>query len=109
MTEKKLAIVAYLTIIGWVIAYLLYGKAEKTGLLRYHLKQGFGLVLLSIGLGVIIKVVSLVSPAAARMIGWAGILIFIFAVLGIINALNETQKPIPVIGGFFENKFSFIS
>jgi len=33
----------------------------------------------------------------------------IFAVLGIIAALNEASKPLPVIGGMFTNKFAFLN
>jgi len=37
------------------------------------------------------------------VIVFLGLLIF-----GVINALNEEEKPLPLIGKFFENKFGFI-
>ena len=52
ITYKTIAIICYITIIGWLIAYF-SGKENKNSLSRYHLKQAFGLFIFSVILNVI--------------------------------------------------------
>ena len=105
MDNKTLSIVSYITIIGWIIAYFV-GKDKADDLLKYHLKQGFGLFLFSIVWGIIINV--LVSVTGIGMIGILGLANLILMVIGIINAANSVKKPLPIIGKMFENNFGFI-
>ena len=46
MDNKTLSIVSYITIIGWIIAFVI-GKDKADDLLKFHLKQGLGLVIFS--------------------------------------------------------------
>ncbi|GAA0560335.1 DUF4870 domain-containing protein [Chitinophaga japonensis] len=109
MNNKTLAIVAYITIIGWVIAYVQYrNNQEKTPLLRYHLEQALGVFIASIVLSIAIGIVTAVIPSLATVLSIAGLLPLILLILGIITASNEACKPVPVIGKLFENKFSFL-
>jgi len=108
MSAKTLSIIAYLTIIGWAVAYFNFIKSEKSGLLQYHLKQSLGLFMLSLLYIIVVKVVAIISTSIAGTLAWADILLFILMMLGVINALNVTKRPIPLIGKFFENKFFFI-
>ena len=59
MDNKTLSIVAYITLIGWLIAYF-SGKDKADDFLKYHLRQGFGIfifgVILSIALNIIMWV-----------------------------------------------------
>jgi uncharacterized membrane protein len=106
MNNKTLSIVSYITLIGWLIAYF-SGKDKADNLLKYHLKQSLGLAIVSIVLNVILSVIGAIIPSLSflSMVGWV---IFIFWVLGIINAANSVEKPVPVFGKAFENSFSFI-
>jgi len=106
MNNKTLSIVSYITLIGWLIAYF-SGKEKADNLLKYHLKQSLGLAIVSIILNVVLSFIGSMVPALSflGMVGWV---IFIFWVLGIINAANSAQKPIPVFGKAFEKSFSFI-
>jgi uncharacterized membrane protein len=47
-------------------------------------------------------------PSLATILSLASLVILVFWVFGIINAMNEQEKPVPVVGGMFENKFDFI-
>jgi len=106
MNNKTLSIVAYITIIGWLIAYF-SGKDKADALLKYHLKQSLGLAIVSIIFNVVLMVVASIVPSLA-FLGLIGYVIMIFWILGIINAANGALKPVPVFGKAFENQFAFI-
>lgn len=107
MNSKTLSILSYVTLIGWLIAYF-SGKEKSDSLLRYHLKQSLGLAIVSIVLNIALSVIAHLVPALS-FLGLVGYVILIFWVLGIINAANQAEKPVPVIGKVFEDKFAFIN
>jgi uncharacterized membrane protein len=105
MDKKTLSIISYITIIGWLVAY--FSNSEKSTLAKYHLKQSFGLFLISVVVGIILGVLLSIIPIPfIDNIYSLGILVFM--ILGIMNANSEEEKPLPLIGGMFENKFDFI-
>ncbi|MGG5210615.1 DUF4870 domain-containing protein [Chryseobacterium sp. MIQD13] len=106
MNNKTLSIVSYITIIGWLIAYF-SGKEKADSLLKYHLKQSFGLIIVAILFNIILGVLVSIVPGLS-FLSFIGLIFFVMLVIGIINAANEVQKPLPVIGKMFEDKFSFI-
>lgn len=108
MNTKISSIVSYFTLVGWIIAYLNFYKGKKSALLQYHLKQSFGFVLLGTLYSALLWICAITAPAIAGILAWTAILYFILLIFGMINALNETQTPVPMIGCFFENRFSFI-
>ena len=103
---KTTAIVAYLSIIGWLVAYFAMYKDNKTKLGGYHLRQTLLLHIIFIGLGVIrsIFVAMFFSPFGGLwvMISWVMILIniglFVLWLIGLLAAINEQEKPIPIFG-----------
>ncbi|RAV29032.1 DUF4870 domain-containing protein [Sinomicrobium soli] len=106
MNPKTQSIISYLGIF-WLIAYF-GGKNERNDFSTYHLKQGLGLLLLTILFNVAVVIISMVSPSLGGIIGYAGILFLLIMVIGIINAANEVKKPLPLAGRMFENKFPFL-
>lgn len=106
MDNKTLSIISYITLIGWLIAYF-SGKEKADSLLKYHLRQSLGLMIVSIIFNIMIRILISITPALG-FLGMAGLLILVFWVLGIINAANGAEKPVPVFGKMFENKFAFI-
>ncbi|WP_217606829.1 DUF4870 domain-containing protein [Chitinophaga sp. GbtcB8] len=106
MNNKTLSVISYITLIGWAIAYF-SGKEKADPLLKYHLRQALGLAIVSIILNVILSVIATIVPSLS-FLSMIGLVIFVLWVMGIINAANGAQKPIPVIGKMFEYKFSFI-
>lgn len=108
MKTNQWAMIAYITLIGWIIAYV-KSKEERSALVNYHLEQALGLVIASIVWSVALGIVIAVLPAAlSGILSFAGFLPVVFMVFGIINANNNVQQPIPVIGKMFENKFVFL-
>ncbi len=105
MDKKTLSIISYITIIGWLVAY--FSNSEKSTLAKYHLKQSFGLFLISVVVGIILGVLLAIIPIPfIDNIYSLGILVLM--ILGIVNANSEEEKPLPIIGTMFEDKFDFI-
>lgn len=105
MDNKTLSIVSYITVFGWLISFVL-GKDKPNSLLKYHLKQSLGLVIFTIILSIILEILLSVTKIGA--LGVFGCIPLILIIIGIINAANEVEKPLPLIGKIFEDKFSFI-
>jgi uncharacterized membrane protein len=107
MTNRTMAIVAYITIIGWVVAYLSYRKSDdKSPLVKYHLTQSIGIILFSIALSIVSGVLVGILPALATVFYLISLLPLVLMLMGIITASNEAQRPIPVIGKLVEGKFN---
>lgn len=109
MDKKTLSILSYITIIGWIVAFVKNKDLNpKSDLVTYHLKQGFGIFLFSLAVNIILSVV-VTAVTSLYFLSYVGYVIFILWIFGIINAANEQKKPIPVIGKMFEDKFGFIN
>lgn len=104
---KTVAIVSYITLIGWIVALILHGNA-KTSLGAYHLRQMLGLMILAVA-STIIRVPLMFIP----FLGWSANLaislgLLVFWILGLIAAVNAEEKPIPFLGDLFQKWFSAI-
>ncbi|MCD8739152.1 DUF4870 domain-containing protein [Mucilaginibacter roseus] len=110
MSNKTKAIVAYITIIGWIIAYLDYKKStDKSPLVNYHLGQSLGLIILSFVLGIVVTILVSIVPSLYFLSMIVSLVSLVLLLLGIITANNETIKPLPIVGKLFEGKFNFAS
>lgn len=110
MNNRTLAVVSYITIIGWLIAYFSYkDQAQKSALVNYHLEQSFGLFIVSILLSVAVYIVVSIIPGLAIAGTIIGLVTLILMVLGIINAYNQALRPLPLVGKFFEKKIRFLT
>ncbi len=90
---KNTAIIAYITIIGLIIAFIL-NSDKKNEFARYHIRQSVGLALTGLALGVIGMV-----PILGWIIDLFGIFILLFMwITGLINAINGSEKPVPILG-----------
>ncbi len=103
--KKTIAIVSYLTLIGWVVALVMH-QNNKSSLGAFHLRQALGLFLTWIALWIVGLMLAIIP-----FIGWlimviilplGGIGILIFLILGIISAANEEEKPLPIVGDFYQ-------
>ena len=109
MDKKMISIISYITIIGWIIAFIVYGNnPEKSSLAKFHLKQSLGLAILGILNAVASVIVTPMVPSIGIVFTIISFAIFVFWILGIINASKEEEKPLPLIGSMFVDKFDFI-
>ena len=90
MDKKVTGIVAYLTIIGWIIAYI---AGDKEGA-KFHLNQGLVIALC----GIINNFLPII-PIIGGIISWViSILILVCVVIGIIAAAKDEEKEVPILG-----------
>jgi uncharacterized membrane protein len=108
--DNTVGVVAYITLIGFIIAIVLNGSKEgeekKFG--AFHLRQSLGLIIFAVGIYIvffiltaILMAISLQMLAIMSMLSlliWLGFLTLL--ILGIVNAANKTYKEVPVIGKF---------
>ena len=94
MDKKTTSWVSYITFIGWIIAYL---AGDKEGA-KFHLNQS-----LVIWIGYLIVFVANKILIFIPIIGWlvicaAYIFLFVIWIMGLINAINQEEKELPLIG-----------
>lgn len=98
MNAKTTSIVAYLTWIGFLVAYL---AGDKEGA-KFHLNQALVLAIASLALTVITSItafIPIIGVIISILAGIADILVLVLMIIGIINAVNGEEKPLPIIGG----------
>jgi uncharacterized membrane protein len=104
---KTIAIISYLTWIGWIIAFVLY-SSNKSQLAAYHLRQSLALMILGI-IVYILQIMLIFIPFlgwAIAFLLWIGLVVL--WVFGLIAAVNGEEKPMPVIGAMAQDMFKGI-
>ena len=97
--NKNAAIVAYLTIIGSVIAIFMNSE-NKSSFASFHIRQALGIFLTFFALGYPIGYFD------SWMISFAFyIFFFILWIFGFLGALNNEEKKVPLVGNFYQNLF----
>jgi uncharacterized membrane protein len=108
MTKKTMAMVAYITIIGWIVSYLSYKKTtEKSNLVNYHLGQAMGVLITYLVLSAVSFIVLSFLPSLATIFYLILLIPFVLLLFGIVAASNEVERPVPLIGKIFEGWFNF--
>lgn len=102
--DKTIAIVSYLTLIGFIVAVIMHGT-KKTRLGAYHLRQSLGLMLTAIAVAFAVAIMAFIPFVGwlAGMAAWIGLLAL--WVMGLLAAINGEQKPVPVLGVHFQKWF----
>ncbi|EGV44953.1 hypothetical protein BZARG_7 [Bizionia argentinensis JUB59] len=97
---KSIATIAYLTIIGLIIAFVMNNE-KKNEFAKYHIIQSLGLALTGLALGVIGMI-----PLLGWLISIVGFFVIIYMwIMGLMNAINEKQVPLPILGKKYEEWF----
>lgn len=89
MDKKVTGIVAYLTIIGWLIAFL---AGDKEGA-KFHLNQSLVLCVISLILSILGKI-----PFVGIIAGILNFVVGIFTIIGFIYAIQDKEKEVPLLG-----------
>ncbi|MEA3447738.1 MAG: hypothetical protein U9Q98_04695 [Bacteroidota bacterium] len=93
MDGKTTAIVAHITLIGWIIA-LVMNNNEKNEFASFYIRQLLGLFLAVLVLGWI--------PIIGWLLSIAG---FVFWIMSLINAIQGEKKELPLVGHYFQEWF----
>ena len=97
--EKQTAIIAYLTLIGSVIAIFMNSE-NKNSFASFHIRQALGIFLTFFALGYPIGYFDSWMVSSAFYIFF-----FILWIYGFMGALNGEQKEVPLVGGFYQQLF----
>lgn len=100
---KTAAIVAYLSLIGLIIAFVM-NNDKKNIFASYHIRQALGLMVAMFALSIV---------GVVPILGWIiSIFGFLFLVvlwvIGLIGAINGKEKAVPVLGDKFQDWFKSI-
>lgn len=99
---KTIAIISYITIIGWIIALIMH-SSNRTALAAFHIRQMLGIMLLGILLSILLSYVGI------PVLGWVlQVGVIVLWVLGLISAIQGELKPIPLLGEQFQEWFKGI-
>ncbi len=98
--DKTVAIVAYLTLIGFLVAIIIHMN-KKTKLGAFHLRQMLGFMLSWFAV-----IILIIIP----IIGWIlipvfYICMFVLWIFGLVAAINGQMKPMPVVGPLYQKWF----
>ncbi|PVW15638.1 hypothetical protein [Marixanthomonas spongiae] len=99
---KNVAIIAYITLIGWIIALVMHNN-NKTDLGAFHLRQMLGLMLLGLALSVLNMLLDIYFLGVIIQLG-----MLVLWILGLVSAVQGEKKPIPLLGEQFQQWFAGI-
>lgn len=97
MSKRATDIVAYLTPIGLILAFL-FGDREES---RFHLNQALVLWLAGVLLNLIVRICGYIPLVGAfvAIVGWIiNVALTISWIIGFISAITGTEKKIPILG-----------
>jgi len=110
MDQKTISWVSYITLIGWIIALVTYNSSpDKSSLAKFHLRQSFGIFATGVAFYIAMIMMIFVMPFFVFLYPFIGVAIFIFWILGLIAAVNGEEKPVPLLGDFYQKTFTFIN
>ncbi|TYA52389.1 DUF4870 domain-containing protein [Formosa maritima] len=90
---KTIAIIAHMTIIGWIIAFIMNNN-NKSEFGSYYIRQVLGIMLCFVILSFV------------PIIGWfVNVGILILWIISLVGSLSGEMKPIPFLGSQFQDWF----
>jgi uncharacterized membrane protein len=99
---KTAAIISYILFIGPLIA-LSMNSESKNKFAAFHIRQGLGLTICFVALGLLISNFNFPMVTISM---W--IFISVLCVYGLVTAANGETKPLPILGNFFQKIFKNI-
>ncbi len=90
--SKTVAIIAHITIIGWIVAVVMNSN-NKSEFASFYIRQTL-LLNLVLSFGVV--------PFLGRIVG---LIAFVFLILSLLYALGGNKAKLPLVGEYFQNWF----
>ncbi|UVI30689.1 hypothetical protein [Paenibacillus spongiae] len=88
-TNKVMAVLAYILFFVPLLA------AKDSPFAMYHANQGLVLFLAAVGVNIVLSIIPIIGWI---LLPFANLAIFVYIIIGIINAANGRMKPLPFIG-----------
>ena len=105
---KTRAIIAHLTLIGWIIA-LVQNGSDKNSDASFYIRQMLGLLILMIGVQILSTIFAFIPflGIIIVLVGWLASLAIMGAwIYSLVSAINGKKEPTPFIGGLFQKWFA---
>ncbi|MFN3639670.1 MAG: DUF4870 domain-containing protein [Flavobacterium sp.] len=97
---KDIALIAYLTIIGLIIAFVMNNE-KKHAFALFHIKQSLGIALTGLALSIIG-----IIPILGWIISFFGLFFIIYLwIMGLMNAINGKEQVVPILGEKYKEWF----
>jgi len=97
MDNKTIAIIAHITLIGWIVA-LVMNSSNKSELVSFYIRQMLGLMILALAGSILSSVIYLVGMVIS-------IIALVLWILSLIGAVSGEKKLVPVVGVYFQDWF----
>lgn len=95
---KTRAIIAHITLIGWIIALVQNNGDDKNEFASFYIRQMLGLICIAFAGSILSSIIPIVGMIVH-------ILAIVIWILSLIGALNGEKKPTPIIGDMFQDWF----
>lgn len=89
MSKKATDIVAYIFVIGWLVAFFAGTREES----KFHLNQALVIWIVNIILGILINI-----PIVGIVASVLSFVMFVFWIIGLVGACQGKEKELPLIG-----------
>lgn len=94
---KIVGVACYITIVGWIVAIILHGN-NRSEFGAFHLRQSLGLFITGFILSWI------------PVVGWiAALVVLALLIVGLIYAIQDEMKTVPLVGDLYQNILSGIN
>ncbi len=103
--NNTIAIVTYMTIIGWIIALVMNGD-KKSELGAFHIRESLGIMLTGFVVMILSFILSFIPYLGQLITVVLWLAIMAMWIMGLINAINGEKKTLPVIADFFQKTFA---
>ena len=94
MDKKTTGIVAYITLIGWLIAYFA-GDRENA---KFHLNQSLVITIIGLAISILSGILGGITLIRI-LLSLLNLALFVLWVIAFIRACKDNETPIPLIGG----------
>lgn len=100
MDGKSIAIISYITIIGWIVAYVMHGN-NKSQLGAFHIRQSLFLMLCGFTTAIaqmLFVFIPFLGWIISILLYFVLLGLFVLWIIGLIAAINGEEKPVPFLG-----------
>jgi len=96
--DKTVAVLSYITLIGWIVALVMHNGDNNTRLGAFHIRQSLGIMILGFGI-MIVAIIFAFIPILGILVNLVLYLSLLGAwIYGLVMAIQGEQKPIPFVG-----------
>ena len=110
MKDNSVAVLRYITQVGWILAMLLNHNINST-LVKFHLRQSLGVFILYFALFFAANVtmrLPVIGFVGAELFGIINFLVIVYLIMGAWYAFKKRQTLLPIMGQWAQDQLSII-